>query len=86
MGIIDQDAMDIFLELQDHAKDQRWLAKTENEMQYWQGVKDGLRKCYAIFTNDPNWEILGRSSPVERPENNLVDNPPAKPDLKRRIQ
>jgi hypothetical protein len=62
-----EEAFEIFLAAQNYAKIQLEEA-TESDKQYWQGVKDGLRKCYAIFTNDPGWMALGGGSPQERPE------------------
>ena len=59
------EAFEIFLAAQNHAKIQLEAAESKDK-QYWQGVKDGLRKCYAIFTNDPSWEALGGGSPQER--------------------
>jgi len=62
-----EEAFEIFLAAQTHAKIQLEEATDESDKQYWQGVKDGLRKCYTIFTNDPGWEAMGGNSPQERP-------------------
>ena len=60
------DAFEIFLAAQTRAQIQLEEAESKDK-QYWQGVKDGLRKCYSIFTNDPGWEAVGGNSPQERP-------------------
>jgi len=61
-----EEAFEIFLAAQDYAKVQLDEA-AESDKQYWQGVKDGLRKCYAIFANDPKWDGLSGGSPQPRP-------------------
>jgi len=38
----------------------------EKDKSYWQGVKDGLRKCFAILQNDPKWAVICRAT-QERP-------------------
>ena len=64
-----KNALGSFLDAQDHAIEQLAEASTEQDKYYWQGVKDGLRKCYAIFTNDPSWDAMGGGSPQQRPDN-----------------
>lgn len=59
-----EEAFEIFLAAQEYAKIQLEEATDPKSELYWQGVKDGLRKCYAIFTNDPKWEALGGNSPI----------------------
>ncbi len=61
------DTLELFLAAQDHAKEQLEESATDREEAYWQGVKDGLRKCYAIMTNDPTWAGMGAGSPNWRP-------------------
>lgn len=61
-----EESLEAFLIAQNYAKEQMEKADTKDKL-YWQGVKDGLRKCYAIFTNDPAWNTLGGGSPQERP-------------------
>lgn len=56
------DSLDLFLEAQDRAREEHDEASTSDEKAYWQGVKDGLRKCYAIFSNNPRWQQIGATS------------------------
>lgn len=62
------DALDLFLAMQDYAKIQLEESDSEKDRSYWQGVKDGLRKCYALFQNDPAWAVLTTTSTQERPQ------------------
>lgn len=62
------DQLELFLETQERAKIQLESAKMRNDKMYWQGVKDGLRRCYSIVTSDPCWDALGGSSLPRRPE------------------
>ena len=61
-------ALDLFLAMQDYAKVQLEESDNEKDKSYWQGVKDGLRKCYALFTNNPQWSVLTGVSTQERPQ------------------
>ena len=58
---------ELFLEAQAHAKEQLEYAVSKSDRLYWQGVKDGLRKAYAIFANEPGWVALGSGSKQIRP-------------------
>ena len=60
------DGLGYFLAAQDYAKVQLEESDNEKDKGYWQGVKDGLRKCYAIFQNDPKWAVICRAT-QERP-------------------
>ncbi len=60
-------ALDLFLAMQDYTKVQLEESASEKGKSYWQGVKDGLRKCYALFTNNPQWVVITRVSAQERP-------------------
>ena len=61
--------LDFFLAAQDYAKVQLEEEDNEKDRSYWQGVKDGLRKCFAIFTNDSKWSVLCRAALLQRPGN-----------------
>lgn len=64
-----ENVLDSFLAAQDYARERHEGANAGQDSYYWQGVKDGLRKCYAIFTIDPSWEALGGGSLQKRPDN-----------------
>lgn len=59
---------DLFLEAQNHARCMLEESASESDRMYWQGVKDGLRKAYAIFANEPEWAAVGALSPQGRPD------------------
>ncbi len=59
------DGFEQFLAAQEHAKIQMETADTKQEKMYWQGVKDGLRKGYAIMANDHTWTALGGNSDAD---------------------
>ena len=61
------EALDLFLEMHDYAKVQLEEAQSAEDRSYWQGVKDGLRKCYAVFENDPRWAALCSTGTQQRP-------------------
>jgi len=56
------DGFEQFLAAQKHAKIQMESADQWQDKMYWQGVKDGLRKAYAIIANAPEWIAVGRST------------------------
>lgn len=60
------EALDLFIKAQDYAKVKHEEATLETDKLYWQGVKDGLRRCFSIFTNDPKWDVVART--MNRPE------------------
>ncbi len=64
---VSDDALDLFLAMQDYAKVQLEESVDDKGKSYWQGVKDGLRKCYALFTNNPAWSVITKVSTQERP-------------------
>lgn len=43
---------------QEYALKEHRAAETQVMRAYWQGVKDGLRKCLASFANAPESEVL----------------------------
>ena len=56
-------------EIYDDVKDAHREAKTKEEMQYWQGKKDGLRTALAEIGNDQQartWNLLQRSAGTQR--------------------
>lgn len=55
------------MEAQDRARGALEDAKTEREQACWQGVKDGLRRGYAILTNYPQRSGLSGNTPNWRP-------------------
>jgi len=65
------DGLDQFLAAQEHAKIQMESADQWQDKMYWQGVKDGLRKAYAIMADEPEWIVLGGNSDADlRPVSN----------------
>ncbi len=63
---VEYDGFELFLAADNYAKIQLEESDSKTDQSYWQGVKDGLRKCYAIFQNDPKWASIWRTR--ERPE------------------
>ena len=59
------DGFEQFLAAQKHAKIQMESADQWQDKMYWQGVKDGLRKAYAMMTNDPRWTAQGGNSDAD---------------------
>ena len=68
-----EDEFELFLDAQENAKEQLEIAQSEKDRVYWQGVKDGLRNCYAIFANAPEWVAVSGNSPQGRPNQQVVD-------------
>jgi hypothetical protein len=65
----------LFLDMHDYAIEQTRSAKRQDKA-YWQGVKDGLRKAYSLFTDEKYWARICDSSMAMRPENAWNEDDP----------
>jgi len=57
---------DLYLRMEQHAREHAEDAQSDRDEAYWQGVKDGLRKLWTTLTNSSN--AVGGLSPIERPD------------------
>ena len=57
-----------FLGKQDYAIMELANVRFHDDKMYWQGVKDGLRQAYALFTTELSWAKLCESSNGPRPD------------------